>query len=220
MDSSPPLKGERTTFMRKNNSILTVLAIPAILIGIYPFLYPVLDMRHHGLLQSKSPELLSSYWYNFFFYTHITMGGLALLTGWTQFNSGIRARKIQLHRLTGKIYILAVLGSSLAGLVIAIFASGRLISTLGFGTLAMVWLLSDIQAYAYIRKRNIREHRNWMIRNYALTFAAVTLRIYLPLSALLHIPGLDAYRAIAWLCWVPNLFFAEYLINRRSILVS
>ncbi|MHA4807254.1 DUF2306 domain-containing protein [Flavitalea flava] len=202
--------------MRKNNTLLIGLAIPAILIGIYPFLYPVLDMRHHGLLQSKSNELLDSYWYNFFFYIHIAMGGLALLTGWTQFNSGLRARKINLHRFTGKVYLLAVLCSSLAGFAIAFFATGGLISTLGFGTLALVWLISNIQAYAFIRKRNIPKHRNWMIRNYALTFAAVTLRIYLPLSALLNLPGLDAYRAISWLCWVPNLFFAEFLISRQT----
>jgi hypothetical protein len=54
-----------------------------------------------------------------------------------------------------------------------------------------------------------------MIRNYALTFAAVTLRIYLPLMTpfLFHGDFLAAYRTISWLCWVPNLAIAEWIIK-------
>jgi len=48
-----------------------------------------------------------------------------------------------------------------------------------------------------------------MIRSFALTFAAVTLRLYLPISAMLSIPFEEAYRAISFLCWVPNLALAE-----------
>jgi hypothetical protein len=51
-----------------------------------------------------------------------------------------------------------------------------------------------------------------MIRSYALCLAAVTLRLYLPLSGAIGIPFDDAYPAIAWLCWVPNLVAAEWLV--------
>jgi hypothetical protein len=54
-----------------------------------------------------------------------------------------------------------------------------------------------------------------MIRNFALTFAAVTLRIYLPASMAAGMEFEMAYRAIAWLCWVPNLVIAELLFNKR-----
>ena len=53
-----------------------------------------------------------------------------------------------------------------------------------------------------------------MVRNFALTFAAVMLRLYLPASM---VAGGDfglAYSVIAWLCWVPNVFVAEVLFNR------
>jgi len=56
-----------------------------------------------------------------------------------------------------------------------------------------------------------------MTRSYALTFAAVTLRIYLPLSQVAGIPFEPAYQTIAWLCWVPNLIVAEWLILRRFV---
>jgi hypothetical protein len=65
------------------------------------------------------------------------------------------------------------------------------------------------------------QHRAWMIRSFALTFAAVTLRLYLPLAALLSINFVDAYRAISFLAWLPNLLVVEiYLRSRKASLVS
>ena len=45
-----------------------------------------------------------------------------------------------------------------------------------------------------------------MLRNFSLSLAAVSLHLYLPLSAVLGIPFESAYPVIAWLCWVPNLY--------------
>jgi hypothetical protein len=53
-----------------------------------------------------------------------------------------------------------------------------------------------------------------MIRSYALTFAAVTLRLYLPMALMASLDGLASYRAIAFLCWVPNLIVAELWLRR------
>ena len=52
-----------------------------------------------------------------------------------------------------------------------------------------------------------------MIRSFALTFAAVTLRLYLPLVPLLGISFVDGYRAISFLAWVPNLIVAELYLR-------
>ncbi|MNL75568.1 hypothetical protein D3C87_2013940 [compost metagenome] len=56
-------------------------------------------------------------------------------------------------------------------------------------------------------------HRRWMIRSIALTLAAVTLRIQIPVSMMLDIPFDTAYPVIAWLCWVPNLVVAEMIVR-------
>jgi uncharacterized membrane protein len=187
----------------------------AIGIGLYPSIYYLTDMSHTGLLQGKSPAIKNNLVWHTLFYVHITFGGIALLTGWTQFSSRLRARYLSRHRLVGKIYVAAVLLSSCAGFYIALFATGGIISILGFGSLALIWLYTDIMAYTHIRHLNIPEHKKWMIRNYALTFAAVTLRIYLPLMTpfLFHGDFMAAYRTIAWLCWVPNLAIAELIIK-------
>ena len=68
--------------IRKISIIL--VAIVATVIGLYPSIYFFMD-RQFGLLQSKSEALLINTPWNIAFYTHIILGGLALLIGWTQF---------------------------------------------------------------------------------------------------------------------------------------
>jgi uncharacterized membrane protein (DUF2068 family) len=98
-----------------------------------------------------------------------------------------------------------VLVGGLSGLYLAAGAFGGPAARLGFATLALAWLFTGWKAYSAIRAGDVASHRAWMLRNFALTFAAVTLRIYLPVSMLAGIPFEVAYPAIAWLCWVPNL---------------
>ena len=62
-----------------------LLAISCISIGLYPIIYFVID-RKFGLLASKSEVLLTDVLWNTMFYTHIVLGGIALLIGWLQFN--------------------------------------------------------------------------------------------------------------------------------------
>lgn len=196
------------------------LAIFAVFIGLYPLRFIGLPYEN-SLLGDKPPALLDTPLYLSAFYTHIFLGGVALLAGFTQFFKQLRQRRIGLHRTLGKIYILAVTLSGLAGLGIALFASGGFIASLGFGVLALLWLYTTLRAYKAIRKKKIQSHQHWMIRSYALCFAAVTLRIYLPtLVIVLGMEFLPAYRLIAWLCWVPNLMVAEFLIIRRLLMAQ
>ncbi|MGI9547816.1 MAG: DUF2306 domain-containing protein [Flavobacteriaceae bacterium] len=191
------------------------MAVFAIFISLYPlkFLWMPVDQ---GLLGSKPEALLSTIWYLPAFYTHIFLGGLALLTGFSQFFPALRKKKLGLHRTLGKIYIIAAILSGTSGLAIAYFATGGLIPALGFGMLAILWLYTTVNAYTSIRAMNIQSHQRWMIRSYALCFAAVTLRIYLPsFIALGGMEFIPAYSIIAWLCWVPNLLVAEFLVIRK-----
>lgn len=191
-------------------------AILALSIGGYPLIYYITDMHGKGLWASKTNELIANAAWHTAFYMHITFGGIAMLTGWTQFSQKLRDRYLNTHRTIGKIYVGSVMLSSIAGFYIALFASGGIASTLGFGGLAIAWFFTILMAYTRILNRDIKQHENWMIRNYALTFAAVTLRIYLPVSQMMHIDFIAAYRVISWLCWVPNLIVAEMIISKRA----
>jgi hypothetical protein len=54
-----------------------------------------------------------------------------------------------------------------------------------------------------------------MTRNYALTFAGVTLRLWLPIFGGFGIEFLTGYLIVSWLCWIPNLFVAQWIIIKR-----
>jgi uncharacterized membrane protein len=187
----------------------------AIIIGLYPSIYFLID-RKFGLLSSKTTELLTNPFWNIGFYTHIILGGISLLVGWTQFSSKIRIRNLTLHKKIGKIYIISVILSSIAGIYIGFFATGGLLCALGFICLGIIWFYTTLKAYLYIKKKQIEQHQKMMIYSYAACFAAVTLRIWLPILTLIYDDSLKAYVIVAWLCWIPNLIFAR-LITRRLV---
>ncbi len=146
-------------------------------------------------------------------YAHVFAALFTLTLGPFQFSARLRAARPALHRWMGRLYLgIGVLVGGLAGLYMASFAYGGPVARLGFGLLALAWLYTGLRAYLAIRARQVMEHCRWMVRNFALTFAAVTLRLWLPASFVAGLPFDLAYPAIAWLCWVPNLLVAEWML--------
>jgi hypothetical protein len=156
--------------------------------------------------------------YHVLLMVHIVAAMLAILIGPFQFLPQLRkGRLLKVHRWLGRAYLLSVLLGGLSGLYMAQFGYGGLITKLGFATLAILWLYSGYIAYKQIRNKDIEGHRQWMIRNYALTLAGTMLRVWVPIFVVgVSIDFVLAYRAIAWLCWVPNLLVAEWIIRRSK----
>ena len=144
---------------------------------------------------------------------HAGLAATALLLGPFQFLSRVRAARPRLHRGMGRVYVVACIGGGIAGLILATGATSGPIAQWGFGVLAVSWVTCAVQAWRLALARRFPEHREWMIRSFALTFAAVTLRLYLPIAPILGYPFVDGYRASAWLCWVPNLLAAELYLR-------
>jgi uncharacterized membrane protein len=147
---------------------------------------------------------------------HLAGGLAALALGPWQLNQRLRNRVLDLHRWMGRSYVVAVVVGAVGALGLAPLSQEGLVTHVGFGMLAVLWLIATLQAYLRIRAGDQLRHRQWMIRSYALTLAAVTLRVYLSLSQVLGVPFGEAYQAIAWVCWVPNLVVAEWVILRRN----
>lgn len=181
-------------------------------------MYAVLN-RTFGLLSTKDAALLADVGWNIAFYSHITCGGLALLVGWVQFQDKLRLSRPAVHRGVGAFYIAAVIISAVSGIVIGFSATGGWVTEIGFILLGIVWLTTTILAYRAIRQHHIDLHRQWMVYSYAASFAAVTLRIWLPLLIMLTQDFFIAYKLVAWLCWVPNILVA-YWINRTYRIIT
>jgi hypothetical protein len=145
---------------------------------------------------------------------HVAGGATALLVGAFQFIPRLRASGV--HRWSGRVYVVACLVGGLAGLALALGSTAGPTATAGFGGLAVAWLVTNALGWRFAVRRDLVRHRRWMIRSWSLTLAAVTLRLYLPLLDPLGVPFLDGYRAISFLCWVPNLALAELYLARAS----
>lgn len=146
---------------------------------------------------------------------HAGLAAIALISGPFQFLSGLRRTQPGLHRILGRVYVVACLVSGLGGLFLAFGASTGPISTAGFGTLAVLWIYANGRAWQLALDRRFKAHEQWMVRSFAMTFGAVTLRLYLPLAFVGPWTFEDAYRAISFLSWVPNLLLAEIFIRTR-----
>ena len=163
------------------------------------------------------------------FYIHIVSAGLALAVGPFQFAKAIRRRHLGLHRGIGRTYLVSVAFASVSGFVMAFYNSAGFVGFFGFGTLAVLWGWTSYRGYRAVRSGDIASHQAWMIRSFALTFAAPTLRLWLGVLIgilLLANRGADAdteqlmsnaYAAVPFLCWLPNIVVAELMIRRRNL---
>lgn len=169
-----------------------------------------------SFLMIKQTEVTSHSEYLPIFYTHVYSSIFALMAGFIAvfFDKNLK----RLHRFSGRIYVFVTLFlSSLSGIYIGIFANGGLISKVSFVLLGILWFYTTYKSYREIRNKNIIQHKFWMWRSYALAVSAITLRMWkVILVYLFHPNPMDVYQIIAWLGWVPNILFVEYLIKKQN----
>ena len=189
---------------------LTMLAITVALYAAFAYgCRPLGSLVHPDM---KSVFEAHSLW----IYTHVFASMFALVLAPFQLSVRLRQKHVTLHRWLGRSYLtVGVLVGGLSGLYMAQFAFGGLASRAGFTLLALCWLATGWLGYLAVRRSDLVSHRRWMVRNVALTFAAVTLRIDLGLFFAAGVAFQDFYPWVTWLCWVPNLLVAEWLIRTQ-----
>jgi len=162
-------------------------------------------------------------WFHLALYLHIVFAGLALMLSPLQFSTRLRARMPRLHRVVGRIVLSSVGVGGCAGLAIAPWNLAGPVGIAGFGLLALLWLSFAWRALGAARRRDFVEHRRWAIRTFALTYAGVTLRLWVGVMIALQtgFGGIDedlaftrAYHLVPFLAWVPNLIVAERFLRR------
>ncbi|MEP6945330.1 MAG: DUF2306 domain-containing protein [Acidobacteriota bacterium] len=211
--SPKPKKNINTRFILKS-VLLVLLAFFVFLMAriTLPYLPYNTDV---GFLRIKQDYIDIDVWRTAFF-VHVYMSIWVLLAGFTQFSKGLRRSYPGLHRGLGYIYAIDVLFvTGPAGLIMGFYANGGLTSRAAFVTLAIGWITFTVIAVLKAKQGDYDAHRDFMIRSYALTLSAVTLRAWKwSINNSFELPPMDVYRAVAWLGWVPNLLLAEFIIWR------
>lgn len=145
------------------------------------------------------------------FYVHTTFAPLAMLVGVWQFLPVTRRSKY--HRWAGRFYVACCLIGALSGFIIAFTTAAGGLAGAGFVALAILWFGSTLAGFLHGRARRFALHRVWMIRSYALTAAAISLRLIVPVGVASGLSFYAAYTAAAWTCWIGNLIIAELIIR-------
>lgn len=168
-----------------------------------------------AFLRIKQQYLGIKHW-ELAFWVHVFTSMLPLLAGFTQFAPWILRKQPRVHRTMGRVYVITVCFiTGPASLIMAFYANGGITSRIAFATLALLWLGTTAMGWRTVLQRKWQAHREWMIRSYALTLSAITLRAWKLVIVLAFEPRpMDAYRIVAWLGFVPNLLLAEWLIRR------
>lgn len=155
---------------------------------------------------------------------HAIFGGIALFTGGLQLISKFREKFPKANIVLRKIYYASVVISGIFGFYVALYAQGGLVNKIGFVMLDMLWIYSIWRAIRADLTGDMASFRIWIIRNYALTFAAVTLRIWIPVIwsfyAFESSAFNTAYATVGFLSWVPNILFVEWFYLNKNRLIS
>jgi uncharacterized membrane protein len=169
-----------------------------------------------GFLRIKQQYISIDHWRTAFF-IHVYASMWVLFAGFTQFSKTIQRNNPKLHRILGYVYVIDVLAiTGPAGLLMGFYANGGILSRIAFVTLAILWLFTTAMALIKARQKDFKAHRHYMIRSYALTLSALTLRAWkYAITNTVELPPMDVYRMVAWLGWVPNIIIAELIIRKK-----
>ena len=192
--------------------ILAVLFFTAVMAGeVFPYFKFEYAMNFLG---TKPDRVLQKSDFQWAFYVHISSSLVVLLTGVWQFWPKLHQKNVRLHRFLGKIYILTILAlAAPSGLVLGIYANAGLPAKTAFVLQSIVWWVITLLAWREIKLQRWLPHTNMMIRSFAVTLAAMSLRSesYL-MYYFLGTKPIETYVTVTWLSWVGNLLIAEVLI--------
>lgn len=166
-------------------------------------------------LSTKPDKVLDNTVFLTGFYLHITSSLWVMAGGVFQFIPAILRNSPKMHQNLGKLYILSILFlAAPSGLILAFYANGGLPSKVGFTMQCMVWWFTTLLAWREISTRQWLSHIEWMIRSYAITLAAMSLRLESYwMYYFMGTKPIETYITVTWLSWTGNLLIAEIMIR-------
>lgn len=149
---------------------------------------------------------------------HVASGILAIVIGPLQFWPKMRRDYLQAHRIAGRVYVSVVLIGSIAAVGLATKTESGPVYALGLCGLALAWFTTTGMAFVAIRRKNLTQHKQWMVRSYVVTFAFVTFRLADDSMRAAGIMADDERsKLLAWACWAVPLLIAEVCIQGGAV---
>jgi len=151
---------------------------------------------------------------------HLGPGFFVMVLGPLQFMRDVRKKHINLHRISGRVFVLCGTIGAFSGIAIGVFDPFMGVGDQGFNEsmatafLSFFVLLCLVMAIVRIKQRNFGQHREWMIRAFALMLAIATERLMLTtLMAATEIDIAVLFGTTFWMAGVINIGAAELWIS-------
>ena len=159
-------------------------------------------------------KLVFDQWYKYFFYLHIFAAPLTIFAGILQFSL---SRKAKLHRISGYVYMIAVLWAAISGFFMSFKSIGGFASGISFLILSCLWIYFTAKAFAAIKRGNFEAHKEFMTRSFILANSAILLRVFSFISnSYLDVNPLSAYLFNTWFSWLPWLLIYEFMLRFKQ----
>ncbi|HEY7808271.1 MAG TPA: DUF2306 domain-containing protein [Croceibacterium sp.] len=204
-------------FARENPGIV------AVFLGLGLVVVWFLLTRAHYFLHFSEASFNPYYWQRrWILLPHVAGGLTAISAGLLQLWLGLTGRTGHLHKALGRIYVGAIAVGVPAGLCLALSIPDHLDYKVGLLGLDLAWALTTSMGMLAIKRRDIPQHRAWMMRSYTVTFGFATYRIIYswvaPHVAMPHDDVADQMAVImAWSCWSVPLLLMEVAMQLRSM---
>lgn len=175
-------------------------------------------------LEDSSPVLYP------FVVGHVVFGAIAMITCCLQVWPWLRQTHPGIHRISGRIYVIAgVIPSGILALGMGfIGAFGPMVQTSNV-MLSLLWLGFTFAGLRAARQRRYRQHRRWMIRSFALTMSIVINRVIgVPIGIWLFtqvdtmfdgnmdLAMMAVSGVVGWSSWTIALIAAELWLERQA----
>ena len=196
-------------------------ALLLIIYGFFSYLLVTISLQYIpydtdvAFLRIKQ-DVIDILFYKLAFFTHVYTAVFVIPAGFTQFSGYIRRKFPLIHKYVGRVYAFVVIFlAGPSGFYMGVFANGGIAAQISFCLLAILWIYFTVLAVIRVKQGNIKSHREFLIRSFALTLSAITLRAWKYLIVFAFEPRpMDVYEIVAWLGWIPNLIIAEIIIRK------
>ncbi len=149
---------------------------------------------------------------------HGLAGLTALLIGPWQLSSRFRQKHVRVHRIMGGFYLGGITVAALMGMYISTVHGTPPLRVFTY-VIATTWLLCGWTAFASVMNGNYQQHRQWMVRSYAVTTIFVTARVVFALP-IIHRLGAAASAPVLWTLLVMTLILTELGLSWRGVFTS
>ena len=146
---------------------------------------------------------------------HILPGFLVLALGPLQFLPQVRRHHINVHRWSGRLFVVAALVTAVAAMLVTFVfpVFGGFSAQVAMVFFGVIFLVTVVKAFVHIRRRQIPEHREWMVRAFAIALGISTFRVLGSVFMIAGVSFRDTWDTVIWLSFALNMVVAEVWIN-------